>query len=156
MEKEGLVIRELKESDTEYIEEISRYLAERWFATPEKIKEEYLEPSFKDDLPFIIIALVNGKLAGHGFLIIEDGLHGILNKPWITALYVKEEFRNQGIGRKLIEVRENKCREMGFDEVYLDTAQTEGYFRKLGGWEEIGQDFWEKGGKTVTVFRKKL
>lgn len=151
-----MVIRELKEDDSEYIEEISLYLAKRWFTTPKKIKDKYINPSFKDDFPYVYIALVGNKLVGHGFLMIEENLHGISNKPWITALYVKEEFRKQGIARKLIAIRENKCREMGFDEVYLDTAQTEGYFKKIGGWEEIGQDFWERGNKVVTVFEKKL
>lgn len=52
----------------------------------------------------IFIARINGVFAGHIMVLVEkDGYLQIKNEPWITALFVREEWRKQGIGKVLVE-----------------------------------------------------
>lgn len=59
----------------------------------------------------LLMAIVDGKPAGFifGFIKFEKGEFCHESMAKIDALYVKEEFRNQGIATKLIEEFNNWC-----------------------------------------------
>ena len=41
--------------------------------------------------------------------------------PWISTLFVTEEYRGQKISGKLIDVANNYAKELGFDRTYIPT-----------------------------------
>jgi GNAT superfamily N-acetyltransferase len=69
----------------------------------------------------------------------EEILGGVIAEvywEWLNVdlLWVKEELRGQGYGRRLMEVVEEKARELGAKNAYLDTFsfQAPGFYEKLG------------------------
>ena len=150
-----ITIEELREGDAEGIAFFKQRLTDHWRITGDDIQNCYVTPSFQNlGLPFIFIARENGALVGHVMLIIEEeGYLDIKNQPWITALYVKNEFRKRGIGKALVEHAKKITKEHGYDTLYLDTAQARGYYERLGEWELIGTDFWEGGGQEVFIMK---
>jgi GNAT superfamily N-acetyltransferase len=52
----------------------------------------------------------------------------------VDLLWVKEDLRGRGYGRQLMEVVEEKARELGAKNAYLDTFsfQAPGFYEKLG------------------------
>jgi len=152
-----LKIRELRQDDDRIISAIIGRNASRWDMTPQYFRERHITPAFQDEFPFVFIAFYNGVHAGEILLVIEkEGYCGIKNQPWITALYVKPEFRRRGIGQALVQTTQEKCREYAFPSLYLDTASSAGYYDKLGGWERIGEGWWEVGDRSVVVMKCNL
>ncbi len=53
--------------------------------------------------------------------------------PWLSCLYVREDRRNQGIGKKLADHVIVEANKLGFDTVYLEALLEHGdYYSKLG------------------------
>ncbi|MCE9596411.1 MAG: GNAT family N-acetyltransferase [Spirochaetia bacterium] len=52
--------------------------------------------------------------------------------PWLSSVYVKPEFRNQGIARALIEQIVTRANDLGFKPLYLCTVDAENYYERLG------------------------
>ena len=92
--------------------------------------------------------IVGGILSGIGYW---KGLE-------VRILWVKENYRNRGIGSFLIKTVEDKAYSKGATTVFLDTFdfQAEDFYAKRG-YEMIGQvaDFPKKGNRRV-YFTKKL
>jgi predicted N-acetyltransferase YhbS len=52
--------------------------------------------------------------------------------PWLAGLYVKEEWRDQGIGARLVRAIEAKATELGIHKLYLYTPVSEHFYARLG------------------------
>ncbi|HYF29355.1 MAG TPA: GNAT family N-acetyltransferase [Candidatus Paceibacterota bacterium] len=152
-----ITIDRLAEEDLLSRAQLLNYLTEAWKEPREEIAANYIRPSFTESLPDVFIAFTDrGDVAGHVMLVIEEKWYlGIDGEPWICGLYVPEEYRGQGVGRRLMETAENACRRHGFNHLYLDTAGARDYYLRLG-WEEYGEAWWQAQGKTVTVMRKQV
>ena len=153
---EPINIRSLRSADSEIIKFIKDRLAPLWKVPIEEIENDFILPSFKGGFPYIFVALTeDNKFAGKIILSIEKNWFlGIDGEPWISAVFVPEEYRGQGIAQKLITVTEETARKNGFKNLYLDTVEAVGYYEKLGGWHEIGKDKWKD--EDVVVMVKKL
>lgn len=86
---------------------------------------------YKDKLPIRIIAMADGICVGTA-AVVENDLKSRSHTPWLAALYVAPDFRNNGIGVKLITAAKNVARDLGYHEIYLRTEHTSDYYRKLG------------------------
>lgn len=152
----SITIRNLRTTDTDIIQFIKDRLVPYWKVPVEEIDNGYILPSFKGGFPYIFIALTeNNEFAGKIFLSIEEEwLFDIHNQAWISALFVHEKWRNQGIGRKLVDIAEKTARENGCATLYLDTVDAEEYYLKIGGWRKIGTDMWH--GEKTTIMMKEL
>jgi len=99
-----------------------------------KEAEELVIPCLSDNekLPFGLIALVNEEPIG--LLLAVERSDDVSPKysPWLVALYVKEEFRKQGIGRELVERACDELKKRGYDLVYIDTVSAQNFYKKLG------------------------
>ena len=151
-----VIIRNLKPEDTEIISFIENRLAPLWKLPVEEIRNDFILPSFEGSFPYMYIAETeDGDFAGEIILSIEKNWFlGIDNQVWISAVYVPEKFRRQGIARKLIAKTEEIARSHGYKKIYLDTIDAAGYYHKIGGWQEIGKDTWK--GEEVTIMAKEL
>lgn len=86
-----------------------------------------------DKLPLTFIALLNDKLIGMCSLY-EHAEIKLNVSPWLCKLFVEEEFRKQGIGRRLVEAAQAKVRALGYKHLYLYTTQEKNriWYEKLG------------------------
>jgi len=73
---------------------------------------------------------------------IVGGLVGETFLGWffVALLWVAEEYRGRGLGRKLMEVAEAEARRRGARNVYVDTFsfQAPGFYEKMG-YREFGR-----------------
>lgn len=154
----SIMIEPLKADDFVTREALLEYLSRAWEEPKEEIENAYIVPSFTIGPPYVLLAFTEDRVvAGHIMLVIEEkGIMGINNQPWVYGLFVREDYRGQGIARTLLAALEEKCREHGYPYLYLDTVASEGYYRHIGGWEELGQAVWGEHPKLLTVMRKAI
>ena len=71
-----------------------------------------------------------------------DYVEGATSSPtgYLEAIYVEPEFRKTGVGKKLVEMGEDWCKEKGCKQMGSDTwlnhEKARAFHRKLGFWEE--------------------
>jgi GNAT superfamily N-acetyltransferase len=87
--------------------------------------------AFADDIPAGMVTLKQSDLASRKDLF-----------PWLSALYVIPEFRNQGVGNKLINRIIEESANAGYKNLHLfidnrDLARLEKYYIKRG-WQYLG------------------
>ena len=80
------------------------------------INEKYVVKHYYENRPknsVILFAYVDKKIAGYTYGILEDTQTYINKKLLIDALYVEEEFRNNGVATSLINAVEEWGKEQG-------------------------------------------
>lgn len=107
----------------------------------------------KDQLPLTFIALLDNQPVGTVGLWRSDLLSRQDLFPWLSALYVKEEYRNRTIGQELQRFLTNYCRKKGYQELFLYTDICN-YYEKTG-WQYLEDGFEYSGGK-IRIYKKKL
>lgn len=107
----------------------------------------------KNNLPLTFIALEDNELAGTIGLWRSDLVSRQDLFPWLSALYVKENFRGKRIGQKLQNFLVQYCKEAGFKELFLYT-DINNYYEKTG-WEYI-DDGVEYSGEYLKIYIKEL
>ena len=114
------------------------YEASRWFASKWNVpSEEYLK-CMKDYISGKTkygwyICEFNKKIIG-GVGVIENDFHNRNDLfPNICGVYTEEEYRNQGIAGKLLNMAINDLKSKGISPIYLVTDHTSFYERY--GWQ---------------------
>lgn len=107
----------------------------------------------KDKLPLTFVALVDNKFAGTVGLWRADLLSRQDLYPWLSALFVKEEYRGKRIGQELQKFLINYCQEKGYKEIFLYTDLCN-YYEKTG-WQYI-EDGIEYSGGSMKIYKQEL
>jgi aminoglycoside 6'-N-acetyltransferase I len=83
---------------------------------------EFFSGTSKDIVQVFVIERVSGALAGFIEINIRNFAEGSRSSkvPYIEAWFIDEDLREQGYGRKLIEVAEKWAMESGFNELGSD------------------------------------
>jgi ribosomal protein S18 acetylase RimI-like enzyme len=84
----------------------------------------------------IILATSNSKVIGMVSYILIDRLNQPLSELWIPELVVTNEYRNRGIGKRLVQkcesiARRNKCYRIRL-ESRNDRIDSHDFYRKIG------------------------
>jgi ribosomal protein S18 acetylase RimI-like enzyme len=84
----------------------------------------------------IILATSNSKVIGMVSYILIDRLNQPLSELWIPELVVTNEYRNRGIGKRLVQkcesiARKNKCYRIRL-ESRNDRIDSHDFYRKIG------------------------
>lgn len=136
-------------------------LAQMWYEGLGKIwlpdvpiaeaERRFREHANADKMPLTFVALHNGNAVGMCSLRENDGIRPDLT-PWLGALAVKEDYRQQGIGRQLIDIVKQEAIKFGYSELYLFAFDhtIPQYYQSLG-WKIIGTDNFK--GHPVTVMK---
>jgi len=76
---------------------------------------------------------------------------------YVSTVYVNEEFRGQGLGRKLMAELENRAKSLGVNTIRLDTFnwQGSGFYPKVG-YIEVGKYENEEDGYSEHFFVKRI
>ncbi|NLE01591.1 MAG: GNAT family N-acetyltransferase [Fibrobacter sp.] len=86
-------------------------------------------------LPMVLIALKGNKPVGSVLICEHNPFIKINQGPWIEDLFVKPEYRKQGIGRELVIRAVQITENLGYRKLYLST-HIEAYYLKLG-WNKV-------------------
>lgn len=107
-----------------------------------------------DGIPAVYIAHEEGRLLGSAALV-EHDMKGHYEgcTPWLAAVYVKAEFRSQGLASRLVRYCENQAKNHGARQLYLYTQFAEPLYAKLA-WNVL--DRIQYHGVSVTVMERKL
>ncbi len=81
------------------------------------------------ETPFV--ATVNGKIVGMATIMKSDYYPLPQIFPWISTLFVSEEYRGNRISEKLIEFANQYAKAIGFDKTYIPTENI-GLYEKYG------------------------
>ena len=88
------------------------------------------------------------------------GLNGYMTAfkiLYIDTVFVKEEYRRQGVGTELLREAERRAKTLGANIIRLDTFNWQGreFYKKLG-YEEIGEYSSQEDGFSEHFFVKRL
>ncbi len=106
-----------------------------------------------DKIPIGIVATRNRQFAGTACLKEHDMSTRKEFSPWLAGVYVKEEFRNLGIGKLLIEKIIEIAKELKVRALYLYTDKAMDYYKNLG-WEIISHEKYQS--TDVYIMKKDL
>ncbi|KUO53147.1 MAG: hypothetical protein APF76_03650 [Desulfitibacter sp. BRH_c19] len=140
------------------IEEISKYFYSEWgYLYPERSIKEF-EVSISErlnlnKLPLALVAMDQDKFIGTVCLKEYDMETRNDITPWLAGLYVKEEFRNKGVGKILIDNIIEVAKKMGINTLYLYTPNAKEYYKKFN-WSAIDQK--DYCGTNFTIMKKSL
>ena len=149
----AVLIRPLRQSP-----EAGRILAQAFkdawpdfFATrsAEEIEREMFAEG--DGLPAILVASVDGRVAGTVALRARSvETHEHLG-PWVTGLWVESDLRGLGLGRDLLRAIVEEAAARGFREIYAVTNTARWLFDKLG-WAALEEIAYH--GEEVTLYAR--
>lgn len=121
--------------EPKYIEEVSTLIWKQWSskhgATVEDIIYRTKHSLGKDRVPSMYIAKHKDALVGFVSLWTNDLVSRQDLYPWLSTLYVKEEYRNLGIGKRLQYKCIEEAKKLGYKHLYL-TSYHENYYEKTG------------------------
>jgi N-acetylglutamate synthase-like GNAT family acetyltransferase len=106
-----------------------------------------------DKIPLALVAIENGEVIGTVSLKVFDMDTRMQYTPWLASMYVREDKRKRGIGRKMVAAIEKRSMELGVEMLYLYTPDAESFYANLG-WQRI--EYTEYRGAKVCVMKKKL
>ena len=124
----------------EYLDEIASHWQEQWgHLNPKKTMQhrkkelqEYLLTKNKNSLPQLWLIREGNELLGTA-AIVEDDLPSIQHghSPWLASVYVKPDFRQQGIGNILVTHIIQQAKEF-FDSLTLFTEDKANWYERIG------------------------
>lgn len=77
--------------------------------------------AFEEDRPLGVISLLDESISTRKHL-----------TPWLGGLYVREDARRRGIGKRLIEAAVGEAGKLGVAQLYIGIRKAEDYYLKLG------------------------
>jgi GNAT superfamily N-acetyltransferase len=109
-----------------------KYKNDYSFNQVRKIYQRLLNES---DLPIAIVAMENNQVVGTALICERDPDIKLEIGPWVEGVFVKEQFRKQGIATKLVERIELIAETLGYKQIYLSTHLKDFYEKR--GWEKV-------------------
>lgn len=100
-----------------------------------------------------VAAVVNGRIAGMALVMKTDYYPLPQIYPWITGIYVAQEYRGNRISEKLIDFANGYAKEHGFDRTYIPSEHA-GLYEKYG--YSYLKDIVNYGGGTDRLYAKEL
>lgn len=136
---EEVEIKKITEIDEDNLNRMTEWMYEWWgkeeMLTFEQVKSFVKHSMQEDRLPQTYGAFIKNNIVGMYQFSYEDLIARPDIYPWLANVYVDEEYRNKGIGRKLMEsVRENAKHNVGFDELWL-------YTKHINLYEKFGCEY---------------
>jgi predicted N-acetyltransferase YhbS len=121
--------------------------------TVQDFADSIAERAHADRVPLTFVALEGQELIGTVCLDAHDMDTRRNLSPWLAGLYVKEEWRRQGIATSLVRAAESKAMELGIPTLYLYTPESEPFYSRRG-WSLIERTVYHDC--EVAIMEKKL
>ncbi|MBX7136922.1 MAG: GNAT family N-acetyltransferase [Oligoflexia bacterium] len=138
-----LRIELLQHEDQPAIDFCSQYLSNTWEISLQEAHERLVSYALGKDKAFCVIAKIDGLAVGMMTLfprtrLTTDGVY----EPWSAGLFVTEQWRSRGIGRRILEEIIAEAKRRGFPKIHLGTDQDhlKRWYISLG-WTPVGRAF---------------
>jgi N-acetylglutamate synthase-like GNAT family acetyltransferase len=119
-----------------HLETLARWHQEEWgYFKPDKTLAERIKRMKSHLLPeFIPTTFIaeNHELFGSASIIEHDMDTRKELTPWLAGVYVKSEFRRQGIGSTLVLYVMEQARKNKIERLYLFTPDMDAFYARLG------------------------
>ena len=112
-----LSIRYVQEEDNEF-----------WFKLDKHLSQCEFEKKIRDKMGYVLLEN-NVPIALLRYNLFWD------NTPFLTMIYVKQEYQHKGYGRKLIEFWEENMKSAGYEMIMTSTQvdeEAQHFYRKIG------------------------
>ena len=139
----------------EYLPQLAQWLHDEWDhmypgATLETRTMRLRNQMRRGVIPLTIVAHTEGMAVGTASLIESDLEDRPDLTPWLASVFVSPEFRNRGIGGKLVRAILGEADRLDFAEFYLWTDKEAEFYKTLG-WETMFER--EYKNEQITVMR---
>ena len=119
----------------------------------DRVEESLRGKMNRNKPPLALAAFLGRKVVGSASLKIREmDTHPHL-MHWLGSLYVREKYRNQGIGSRIVEFSEEEARRLGIGELYPYTHGHEGFYSRLG-WIPVERTHYH--GRKVVIMKRVL
>lgn len=113
---------------------------------PSQMHDTLSNLSLSGDLLNDFYLLVNEeKIIGCCGLVRNDVLTNVNRYPWLTSLYIDENYRGRNYGQLLMNHVTHRAKLLGYPNIYL-TAEKTDYYRRQG-WYELEQYLHQKANR---------
>lgn len=139
----------------EYLPQLAQWLHDEWDhmypgATLETRTMRLRNQMRRGVIPLTIVAHTEGMAVGTASLIASDLEDRPDLTPWLASVFVSPEFRNRGIGGKLVRAILGEADRLDLAEFYLWTDKEAEFYKTLG-WETMFER--EYKNEQITVMR---
>jgi GNAT superfamily N-acetyltransferase len=93
-----------------------------------KVYAALLKNAFTD----VIVAKIESRLVGYVLAFHHPTFYANGLVSWVEELFVLEEFRGKNIGKRLMEIIEEKCIQRDSKLVALATRRASGFYKAIG------------------------
>lgn len=143
----------------QFMSEVAYLWHQEWSQQPDKtaLERQVLSVQAKANkgrVPFILVAITDGELAGTTSVFNDDLENRPELTPWLAAVVTRTEYRGLGVAEQLIASAASECKTLGYDRMYLRTEKADAYFDRLG-WGLLA-DTVDEHGVPTRVFTKVL
>ena len=141
------------DKDTGLAEQLLHFVENfSWEEVKEHLSENLRNWGFNEwETPFV--AIVNGKIVGMASIMKTDYYPLSELYPWVSSIFVTEEYRGQRISGKLIDFANAYAASIGFDRTYIPSEHV-GLYEKYG--YRYLKDIVNYGGGTDRLYVKEL
>jgi GNAT superfamily N-acetyltransferase len=131
-----MCIEYLKDRE-ELIPELARLSLTEWFYLRPKVTlESQIEILHGNcgyrQIPTILVATCGDEILGSVALVAHSLDTRTDLSPWMDGVYVRPDYRKQGIASRLIRRMEEEAEAMRIRRLYLSTANAEAFYARLG------------------------
>ncbi len=121
----------------EHIEELARlHFAEWGYLNPGDTLDRRIERLTADcgrlAIPAMVVALREHELVGSAALVAHDMSDHRSLTPWLASVFVKPEYRRNGVGSMLVRRVEQEAAALGVETLYLFTPSAAPLYERLG------------------------
>ena len=121
----------------EVIGTLARWHFDEWHTlypeeTLEDFQTELAASTAQGTVPSTFVAQVDGNVVGSISLLPHDMDIDEPWTPWLANLYVHPDYRQQGVGKQLIQHLIAFARRNSLDQLYLFTPSSRDYYEALG------------------------
>ena len=122
---------------TDAIRTVAVWIKKEWEhsfldATYEELVSELERRTTPHRIPETFVALEGDRLVGTASIVEHDMSTRAELAPWLSAVYVPPEFRNRGIGSKLVRVAMQEAQSLGVKRLHLFTPDAVRFYTRLG------------------------
>ena len=141
------------DKDTETMNQLLDFVENfPWIEVKEHILWMIKNWDFKEwEAPFA--AMIAGRIVGMATIMKSDYYPLPEIYPWVSTLFVTEEYRGHRISEKLIDFANQYARDLGFDRTYIPTEHV-GLYKKYG--YHYVKDIVNYGNGTDRLYTKEL